>query len=246
MSLTVLVFLALGAFAGSCVNGLAGFGTAIVALSIWLHVFDPATATALAVTCAVIGHGLAVIRRGFDFLTVDAVPLIIGGLLGIPLGVYLLLYLDPFYVKVGAGLLLMAYVGINLARPSQVVAVPHRRLADGSVGFLSGILGGFAGLSGVIPSFWGNFCGWGKLEQRRIYQTFNGTILTATLIAHVWNGVFTTENLWLALLCVPFAVVGTSVGLRLFDKVDEAQFRLFMHLLLFFSGLMLVLPAVVL
>ena len=47
---TVLVVLG-GAFAGGFVSGLAGFGTGLVALGIWLHVIAPAPAATLVALC---------------------------------------------------------------------------------------------------------------------------------------------------------------------------------------------------
>lgn len=242
MSLFLIAALALGAFGSGFVNGLAGFGTAVVSLSIWLHVFEPGTAAALAVTCSVIGSVQAFIRRGTELFTADAVPMMIAGFLGIPIGVSLLAYLDPAYVRFAVGVLLVVYVLFSLARPNRVLTINNRKPVDMGIGLFAGFLGGFAGLSGIIPSFWGNLCGWGKLEQRRFYQTFNATILSATLVVYFFSGAFSGDVGWFALVCVPFAVGGTALGLRLFDWVNEKQFRLAIHLLLLFSGLTLVLP----
>lgn len=46
----------LGAFAGGFVSGLAGFGTGLVALGIWLHVIDPRAAASLVVICSVVAQ----------------------------------------------------------------------------------------------------------------------------------------------------------------------------------------------
>jgi hypothetical protein len=55
------------------------------------------------------------------------------------------------------------------------------RVADAMVGFAGGILGGLAGLSGPLPILWASVRGWGKDERRGVFQTFNWTILTASL-----------------------------------------------------------------
>jgi uncharacterized membrane protein YfcA len=61
---TVLV-LALGALCGGFVTGLAGFGTGLTALGLWLHVVSPAAAAALVVVCSVAGQiqSLYTVRR---------------------------------------------------------------------------------------------------------------------------------------------------------------------------------------
>src|SRR6266487_3872163 len=38
------------------------------------------------------------------------------------------------------------------------------------IGFAGGILGGLAGLSGVLPTLWASVRGWGKDERRGVFQ----------------------------------------------------------------------------
>lgn len=51
MSSASIIFL--GAVAGGFVTGLAGFGTGLAALSIWLIVLPPTTASTLVLVCSV-------------------------------------------------------------------------------------------------------------------------------------------------------------------------------------------------
>src|SRR3981189_4004126 len=87
LSATVYAPLFLGALAGGFVSGLAGFGTALMALGIWLYVLPPAMAVPLVLICSVIAQTstLPSIWRSIDF---DLVwPFIVGGLAGVPLGI---------------------------------------------------------------------------------------------------------------------------------------------------------------
>ncbi|MFL5134444.1 MAG: hypothetical protein ACJ8C6_07810, partial [Microvirga sp.] len=49
-------FVLFGALAGGFVSGLAGFGTGLVALGIWLHVIEPRAAASLVVVCSVVSQ----------------------------------------------------------------------------------------------------------------------------------------------------------------------------------------------
>ena len=75
-----------GALAGGFVSGLAGFGTALMALGIWLYVLPPSLAVPLVLICSVVAQTatLPSMWRSFDFTLIW--PFIIGGLLGVPLG----------------------------------------------------------------------------------------------------------------------------------------------------------------
>ncbi len=53
LTIAVLVF---GAVAGGFVSGLAGFGTALIALGIWLNVLPPAVAGTLVIICSVVAQ----------------------------------------------------------------------------------------------------------------------------------------------------------------------------------------------
>src|SRR6202035_5946879 len=56
MTTSTLVLLFSGALAGGFVSGLAGFGTALMALGIWLYVLPPTTAVPLVVICSIVAQ----------------------------------------------------------------------------------------------------------------------------------------------------------------------------------------------
>src|SRR5256885_14961116 len=76
-----------GALAGGFVSGLAGFGTALMALGIWLYVLPPSLAVPLVLICSVIAQAstLPSMWKSFDLSLVW--PFLIGGLIGVPLGI---------------------------------------------------------------------------------------------------------------------------------------------------------------
>src|SRR5437016_3932545 len=115
---TAAIFLLLfGALAGGFVAGLAGFGTALMALGIWLYVLPPAAAVPLVLICSVSAQisTLPAMWRLLDFKL--AWPFVVGGLAGIPLGTglgartYQALSDRNFY-DVVLGLLFLSGVGL--------------------------------------------------------------------------------------------------------------------------------------
>jgi uncharacterized protein len=97
---------AAGAAAGGFAQGLTGFAFSLVALSFWAWALPPQTAAPLAVFGALLGQiaSLASFRGGFEWGRI--LPLVVGGVLGVPLGVFLLHNADPqrFQTLVVAGL----------------------------------------------------------------------------------------------------------------------------------------------
>ena len=50
-----------------------------------------------------------------------------------------------------------------------------------------------AGLSGALPTLWASVRGWGKDERRGVFQAFNWSVLSATLLAHAAWGLTRPE-----------------------------------------------------
>src|SRR5215471_9055912 len=99
--------LLLGALAGGFVAGLAGFGTALMALGIWLYVLPPSLAVPLVLICSVIAQisTLPSMWKSFDLSLVW--PFLIGGLAGVPLGTMMIASADPKVFKLSVGILLL-------------------------------------------------------------------------------------------------------------------------------------------
>jgi len=239
---SLILFVLAGALLGGFVNGLAGFGTGLVALGLWLHVIAPGLAAPLVVVCSVIAQmvSLLSVRRSFDWRRVW--PFLAGGVLGVPLGVLALHEISAETFRLAVGVFLVVYsAGMLLANRLPVVAWGGR-WADGVVGLGGGVLGGAAGLSGPLPTLWCGVKGWRKGEQRAVFQTFNLTVLSWTLVAYATQGVLTAETARLALACLPGTLVGVWLGMKTYGHVDDRQFRLIVLWLLLASGTGLVIP----
>ena len=231
-----------GALAGGFVSGLTGFGTALTALGLWLHVLEPVAAAVLVVICSVVSQlqSLYRVRRAVQWSL--AWPFLAGGLVGVPLGVVLLRHVDAQTIRSGLGVFLVGYTGLMLVLPRvPVVARWGGRLADGAVGTGGGVLGGLAGLSGVMMSLWCGLRGWSPDHQRGVYQPFNLIVLSIALGIYVAQGQLTDRLLELTLLCLPATLLGRALGLRLYGRVNDTQFRRIVLWLLLVSGLVLTL-----
>src|ERR1700742_5041684 len=97
------ILLLVGALAGGFVSGLAGFGTALMALGIWLYVLPPSAAVPLVLICSVVAQTatLPSMWKSFDLTLVW--PFLIGGLLGVPIVTMLVAHADPDVFKLTVG-----------------------------------------------------------------------------------------------------------------------------------------------
>lgn len=240
MSTLAVAVLLLGALAGGFVSGLAGFGTALLALGIWLYVVPPAIAVPLVLICSVVAQTstLPSFWRSFDFKLVW--PFLIGGLAGVPLGTLMIADADPQVFKRSVGVLLLIFPAALYFNRRPMAPSFGGRIADTGIGFAGGILGGLAGLSGPLPILWATVRGWGKDERRGIFQTFNWTVLSASLCLQAGAGFLTSEVVWLALIVLPATLSGAWLGARAYRALSDRNFRDVVLGLLFLSGIGLV------
>ena len=102
------------------------------------------------------------------------------------------------------------------------------------------MLGGFAAIPGPLTTVWCGLRGWSKDEQRAVYQPYNQIIILLAFAGYATQGLVTAELGRLALYCVPAALIGMALGMAGYKRLDEAQFQRIVMLLLFVSGVMLV------
>jgi uncharacterized membrane protein YfcA len=241
MSAAAYAILLCGALAGGFVSGLAGFGTALMALGVWLYVLPPAIAVPLVLICSVVAQvsTLPSIWKTIDFSIVW--PFLIGGLIGVPLGTTLIEHADPKVFKLTVGVFLLVFPAALYFQRKEFSIAFGGRIADAAIGFAGGILGGLAGLSGPLPILWASIRGgWSKEQRRGIFQIFNFSVLSASLLVQIVTGFVKPDVYWLALIAFPGTVIGAWLGARTYHALSDANFRDVVLGLLFLSGIGLV------
>jgi len=235
MQLGATALMLFGALAGGFVSGLAGFGTALMALGIWLYVLPPSLAVPLVLICSVVGQSatLPSLWRTFDLSIIW--PFLVGGLIGVPLGTLLVAHADPNVFKITIGVFLLVFPIALYLSPEMKVSFGGK-VADAAVGLAGGILGGLAGLSGPLPILWASIRGWGKDERRGIFQIFNFTVLFVALCWQAASGLIERQVVWLALLALPGTIIGAWIGARLYRVLSDRNFRDVVLALLVLSG----------
>jgi uncharacterized membrane protein YfcA len=233
-----LVFV--GALAGGIVNGLTGFGTALTVLGIWLYAIPPTVAATLVILCSVASQlqTLPMIWPAIRWGRV--LVFVLPGLLGVPIGTYLLPHIDPRVFKIVVGGFLVAYTGYVLARRVESKIAWGGQAADGVVGFIGGILGGLAGLSGVLPVVWTDVRGWNKEQRRVVVQTFNIAILSFALVSHTVSGLLTRQVVFAAGVALPGTIGGAWLGAFIYRRLADRSYQRIIMLLLLLSGIVLI------
>jgi uncharacterized protein len=228
-----------GALLGGFVSGLAGFGTGLVAMGVWLQVLPPAVAASLVAICSVVSQiqTIRTVWHAIDFRRLW--PMLAAGVLGVPLGVRLLADVDPGTFRLAVGALLVAFTGVMLLGGSRLVVRRGGAWADIVVGLGGGVLGGLAGLSGALPTMWATLRGWGKDRKRGVFQAFNLTVLASALVAQAAVGLIGASVLHAAIWALPGTLGGAWLGTHAYRRLSDHHFDRLVLGLLAASGVVL-------
>lgn len=225
--------------AASFVQGLAGFGIGLVSLAFLPFLVSPTDAVVLmtlyaTVFCAVIFIPL---RRDFRVAGVDA--LVVGSVVGTPLGVWVLATVSASLLArlIGATLILIVALEWTRLNPRSLPGRGWGLLA----GVLSGVAGGAVGTPGPPAIVYMAAQGWGARTIKANLQAFLVANQLVILIGYAWAGLLTAEVWRLAAVFAAPAGLGLGLGMSLFDRLDAARFRRIVFAILLASGVALLL-----
>ncbi|MGJ3261211.1 MAG: sulfite exporter TauE/SafE family protein [Rhodospirillales bacterium] len=237
---TLEIIVLAGALSGGLVNGLTGFGTGLTALTFWLYVLPPVVASPLVVICSIIGQIQTLPKIWHAISWRRVMPFIVGGLFGVPLGTWLLPLVTVQMFKVFIGIFLILFCSFMLMRGRPANLRFGGRIVDGCIGFLGGVLGGLAGLSGVPTTVWASLRAWGKDEKRSVFQAFNLSILTTAVVSQSIGGLMTLEVGRVTLIALPGTLIGVWVGRKLYEKLGDRGFDRVVYIVLWCSGVAMI------
>jgi uncharacterized protein len=235
-----IAFVFAGALAGGIVNGLTGFGTALTAMGLWLYAIPPAVAASLAIVCSCISQLQTLHLIWRDIRWRRLLIFVLPGVIGVPIGTLILPHIEPRFFKLGIGTFLVVYSSYVLARRVHVKSDWGGSAADGAIGFGGGVLGGIAGLSGVLPIVWTDIRGWTKADRRAVVQGFNIAILWLAFASHAASGLLTRQVLLQAALALPGTIGGAWLGAYFYRRLGDHGYQRVVMVLLFISGVGLV------
>lgn len=215
----------IGAAAAGFVQGLSGFAFGLVAMSFWAWAIPPEQAAAMAVFGAWAGQVASLLAARRKARLTLLLPFVAGGLAGIPVGVGILPHLDIQLFKAVLGAILLTWCPAMLLAHRLPRITAGGRLADGAVGVLGGIMCGFGGFSGALPTLWCTLKGFTKEDQRAVIQNFNLSMLSVTIVIYLGTGMVSRDMLPLFAIVAPAILVPAVLGTRLYIGLTEAAFR---------------------
>ena len=227
-------------FLGAFVSGLAGFAFSAVAGAILLHSRLPMEAVPLMMACSVGVQATNLWALRKDIQWKQSLVLVLGGLLGVPIAVWLLQTTDARTFREVFGIAVALYAGYMLFRPSLtgLRLMSHGRNA--LVGFGGGLVGGLTAMPGALPTIWCDMHGVPKNQQRGLVQPFIAAMQIFALALLLAHHDLSPKVLSDLLLSVPALLAGSMLGILAFRYASEQVFRRIILTILMVSGVLLV------
>ena len=228
ISIELLLYLAAGAALGGFVNGLAGFGTGLMSLGIWLQVMSVEDAVPVVAAMSVASglQSLWLTRQGVKTGLHRMPRFLIPALLGLPAGAWLLNWISASDLKLAVAFFMLFYTAFFLMRARLAALFTQEHpVCDGLVGFTGGLMGGAASLSGVVPTMWCALQPWDKFQTSAVLRPYNVVILTLAFLWYLFAGHVSLHTWICAALAFPVTLVFSRLGVAAFRRLTDTMFR---------------------
>lgn len=243
--LTVLLIVVSGVviLMSSLLKGMTGFGFALLAIPFLsliypVKVLVPAMTIFNLITSVIL---LLKIRERISWYYF--IPMFVASLGGIPLGIYLLDYLDEEVLRIIIG------VTLTFLSLKMLSGIPlARRFRDKPVffaGFLSGILSGSVSLGGPPLVIAMNRKNYNKDLFRGIFAWFSVFSSFFALAGFYVKGMIPSDSLRLSLYYTPLLFLGSSLGNKLAGLVNAEKFKRVVVVVNVFTGVITVISAII-
>jgi len=163
-------------------------------------------------------------------------PLMIAGIVGMPFGTYLLIFLKASTLKVLIGSVIVLFALALLKGFKR--KIKSEKLAFAPVGFISGLLAGSTMMGGPPVILFFTNQGLNKNVFRANIVCYFATLSLATIPAYVAGGLITKEVIKYAILLLPAMICGGITGIKLAHIVQEQLFKKIVLIILIVAGLM--------
>jgi uncharacterized membrane protein YfcA len=222
LSAALLVALFAALLAG-VVTGLTGFGIAMISTPLLLFVYEPRTVVVLTLFFSIFISAAVVWDSWHEAQRRLALTLLIPSLFGIVVGTVVLDTIDPDYIRLAVGAIVI-FSALLLVRDFRLPGA-NTRWGTLVAGSASGALSTSTGLAGPPIVLLLASRGLPKHEFRGTTALYFLPMSIAGLVVLAVKGLVEAPEVPLGLVLVPAAILGKAIGTVLLKHVSENAFR---------------------
>ncbi|GAB6927854.1 sulfite exporter TauE/SafE family protein [Paenibacillus sp. JCM 10914] len=219
-------------FVASILQTSTGFGFSILATPFLLLLFQPAEAIQINLILSLVISAalIAKIRKDVDFGMLKR--LIIGSVVGLPIGIIIFSVIQIHQLKLGVSLIILALTALLMFQ----FRIRQTRGRDGIAGAISGSLTTSIGMPGPPLLLYFSGTDTQKEKLRGTTLAFYLFIYTLSLAIQVIVA-GTSKTVWFSSsMALPLVFIGLLLGQRLFKVINQRVFQIFTYVILVFTG----------
>lgn len=221
-------------------QAISGSGLALIAMPLLIGLLAPVEAASLVALMAITTQAIMLMRY-WRALTFDGLwRLILGALVGIPIGIFALSQLDERIILTVLGVILVAYSLYGLFTPT-IPRIANPRWAY-AFGFASGLLHGAYNTGGPPYNIYCTTQRWTPPQYKCNMQVLLMVNSASVVIAHVLAGHMTPTVLQNYIIALPMILLGAGTGFFLDRYINEKLFRRIILILLLLIGIRMLIP----
>ena len=213
-----------GAVLGAAIlRGFSGFGFALAAVPLVSMIVAPTKAVAIAVLLQA-AVGLRDLTKGRAVLDWPGLKrLSLGALIGTPIGLLGLVYLDAALIRLAIAAIVV--VGVLLLLPKAHPDAPVRLGLAVPTGLVAGLFGGLAAMPGppVIAYYLSGATPAHVIRATMLVFFFFTSLLALPGLA--LGGLLDAQTLLLSLIAIPIMLTGTALGGSIFARAPNAAYK---------------------
>lgn len=226
-------------FVATLVRSTFGFGESLIAVPLLLFFLPIEVAVPLSVLISILIAGFVVVQDRKEIHFHSAKWLIFFAVLGIPIGLYLLIYGNETWVKAALGVLIITYAIYALVTKSHLKIKGSPKLWLFFCGFLSGILGGAYGLNGPPLVIYGNLQGWSAKKFRATLQAYFLPASIIGMLGYWYKGLWSEMVTHYFLISLPVVIPAILLGRYFNERIKDKAFLKYIYVGLILIGLLL-------
>lgn len=221
----------------AAVKGTIGFGFPLIAIPLLSTILGPRVAVPVVAIPTLLSNVFLVSRGGFSRATASLAMVLVGIVLGTPVGAMLITALDPRALSVLIGAVAFLYALAAAFRLTVLVPPAAGMPAAPVVGLLAGLMGGLTGITSPLLASYLHLL---RIEKREFVfwitvMFFVGNVVQVGSYARL--GLYTGPVVSMSLLaCLPMAV-GTLVGIAMQDRLHPDAFSRVVLAVVFLASL---------
>ncbi len=227
-------------FISMLIRTLTGFGSALISIPLLSILFGPKFAIPFIMLYECLIDLMILAKEGVSIKGEMGriLPLVITGLVGIPLGTEVLIISSDRLLRIIIGIALILFSILLLRNVNLRIKMEGAGFA--SAGLMGGFLCGSIGMPGPPMALLLSSQGFSKEAFRRIIVIFLTIVDFLTFIYYLLVGIITMDMLLQSLRLLPALIIGFLLGNLAFVKFDEVHFRKLVLGVIIAAGVLLI------